>query len=437
MNLFWKKLFGGLMATAKFEKQQNDLRRDFEHYLVVEKSVELEEYNELFHIIKSADFKAKKKTLQNRKYEDTEEYRVAKKYSKLNESSDIRSYYDALKSSELQSYLAFKSSPEFEQLGKPEQVKASEKLKAYKDFERSKTYKTYMRFHDSYIVKEYEELKKKVLTDEFVKSNEFWADKNRWRTTKEYAQEQRYYELAKNPDIKFHTTTDTKRFDKIRNLKLAFADDFNWNVLEKSRWSFGFHYKSDALLKNHSFVNEQQANNSGKNVSVNQGILHIATKEEKVTASAWDAVKGFVEKEFHYTSDVIQSTDEFRQQYGVFQAKIRCSGKINHAFWLGADEKLPLIKIFHYDGKTIKVGNIDKTGKKETSITGLNPSHFYIYTLVWTEKELIWLINNLVVHREIAQIPKETMYLAFNSFIPESQKPHEGALEVDWVKVYS
>ena len=320
MNLFWKKLFGRLTVTAKFEKQQNDLRRDFEHYLKVEKSIELEEYNALSHTIKSADFKEKKKTPQN---------------------------------------------------------------------------------HECKI------------------------------------QEQRYHELAKNPDIKFYAATDAKRFDSIRNWKLTFADDFDWNTLEKSRWSFGFHYKSDALLRNHSFANEQQANNSGKNVSVNQGILHIATKKEKVTASAWDSAKGFIEKEFHYTSDVIQSTVGFRQKYGVFQAKVRCSGKINHAFWLGADKKMPLIKIFHYNGKEIKVGNIDSAGKKETSITGLNPSSYYIYTLIWTEKEMIWLVNNLVVRRETVQIPNEAMYLAFNSFIPELQKPHEGLLEVDWVKAYS
>ena len=48
-----------------------------------------------------------------------------------------------------------------------------------------------------------------------------------------------------------------------------------------------------------------------------------------------------------------------------------------------------------------------------------------------------WLVNNLIVHRETVQIPNEAMYLAFNSFIPELQKPHEGALEVDWVKAYS
>ena len=245
--------------------------------------------------------------------------------------------------------------------------------------------------------------------------------------------EQHHKELDKNPDIKQQVVAQPKRFDAIRNQRPTFIEDFNG----KSRWSFGYHYKSDALLKNHSFTNEQQANNAGYNITVNQGILQISTKEESASAIAWDEKKGFIRKEYQFTSGVMQTGESFRQQYGVFQAKIRCSGKINHAFWLGADEKLPLIKVFHFDGKTIKFGNLDKNGKNESTVTGINPKDFYIYTLVWTEKELRWFVNNLEVARAATHIPKETMYLAFNSFISELQQPDEGSLEVDWVRVYS
>ena len=437
MNLFWKKIFGRLTPTAKYEAQQEELRRDYERYLEVENSVELEKFNALFHTVNSADFKEKKKTYQTRKYEDTEEYRVSTKYEKLFQSNDIKSYYEVLQSSDLQAYLKFKASPDYEDLGNPEKVKQSETLKAHKKFEQSADYKTYIRFHDSYIIKEYEELKKKVSADDFIKSNEFWANKNRWETTEEYVQEERYLDLKKNPDIKYYVSADPKRFDAIRNQKPAFMEDFNWNTLDKSRWSFGFHYKSNALLNSHSYVNEQQANNFGNNITVNQGVLRISTKQERTTATAWHPKKGFIPKEYQFTSDVMQSAGSFRQQYGVFQAKIRCSGKINHAFWLGADEKLPLIKVFHFDGKTIKFGNLDKNGKNESTVTGINPKDFYIYTLVWTEKELRWFVNNLEVARAATHIPKETMYLAFNSFISETQQPDEGSLEVDWVRVYS
>jgi hypothetical protein len=40
------------------------------------------------------------------------------------------------------------------------------------------------------------------------------------------------------------------------------------------------------------------------------------------------------------------------------------------------------------------------------------------------------------VYRTASNIPTEEMYLAFNSFITEKQRGSNGALEVDWVRVY-
>ena len=45
-------------------------------------------------------------------------------------------------------------------------------------------------------------------------------------------------------------------FEQYRKLKLSFKDEFEWNTLGKSRWNFGFHYKSDKLIGDHSFANE-------------------------------------------------------------------------------------------------------------------------------------------------------------------------------------
>ena len=190
-------------------------------------------------------------------------------------------------------------------------------------------------------------------------------------------------------------------------------------------------------MGNHSFANEKQANNAGKNIFVENGVLNIATKHEKVKAPAWHPTKGFIENEFSFTSDILQSAEEFRQRGGVFTAKIRCSGKINHAFWLGTDNKLPHINIFHYDGKNIKVGNVSNNVIDGVKVSGINPSKFYIYKLYWSEKELIWSINDYEIYRTTSNIPAVEMYLVFNSFISQKQKGTTGSLEVDWVRVYS
>lgn len=436
MNLFWKNLFGGITPTAKLENNETELFKAMHRYEEVEKSVELAEYKTLFHEVKSPAFVENKKTLQNRKYKDTEEYRDVNKLRKLESSADIKLYYEVLKSADLEKFIAFKATPAFENLGDKNKVKESTELQKFKAFEHSKEYKTYTRFHDSYIIKEYEQLKALTSTPEFKAKNEFWANPHRWQTTPEYVKEQRFYELDKNPDIAFFNKEKPERFTKYRSLEITFHDEFDWNTLDKSRWNFGFQYKSSKLIGNHSFANEKQANNSGKNVSVENGILKITTKHEKIKATAWDTTKGFIEKDFNYTSDVLQTAGDFKQKGGIFRAKLRCSGNLNHAFWLGTDNKLPHVNIFHFDGKKINIGNVNKNLVDGINITGINPSQYYIYTFKWTEKELVWMINDLEVYRTVSNIPSEEMYMAFNSFIPQKSKGSDGLLEVDWVRVY-
>ena len=437
MNLFWKNLLGKITPTAKLEKNEADLIIAMHRYAEVEKSVELAEYKKLFHVVKSSEFQENKKILQNRKYKDTEEFRISTKFKKLSTTPAIQLYYQVLGSEELKTYLEFKATPEYELLGDPKKLKESKHLQKMKMYEKSKAYVTYSRFHESYIIKEYEEIKTKISDPEFKKTNDFWANAKRWHTTPEFIQQERFYELAKNPDIVFFENEKPERFLKYLSNKLTFQDEFEWNTLDKSHWNFGFHYKNPSMIGNHSFTNEKQANNSGKNVSVEEGILKIATKHEKVTARAWHAHKGFIEKEYDFTSDILQTADTFKQKHGTIRAKIRCTGNVQHAFWLGADGKIPHVNIFHYNGKQITVGNANKDLFDGVKISGLNPGQFYIYTLIWSKKELIWMINNLEIYRTASNIPNEEMFLAFNSFISAKQHGSAGSIEVDWVRAYA
>jgi beta-glucanase (GH16 family) len=165
--------------------------------------------------------------------------------------------------------------------------------------------------------------------------------------------------------------------------------------------------------------------------------LKIATKHEKTTARAWDEKKGFIQKEFEYSSDVLQTADTFKLKYGVIRAKIRCTGNAHHAFWLGSEGKLPHVNIFHFDGKKIQVGNANKTVFDSAVVTGINASDFYIYTLMWNKKELIWMINDVEIYRTSSNVPNEEMFLTLNSFIPEKSHGGAGSLEVDWIRVYA
>ena len=436
MNLFWKKVFGSLASTAKFEANEKKLLEAMHRYDEVEKSAELEEYKALALIVKSSQFQEKKKTLQNRKYKDTEEYRNTKKLHKLESNPDIKRYYSVVKSDILKQYLTFKAGPNFEQLRDKETVQKSDKLQQLKQFEKSKDYKTYARFHDSYIIKELEELKKTVSDPKFVEANKFWSNDKRWYSTPEYVKEQRYYQLAKNQDIVFYNKQNPETFKDYRALTQTLNEEFEYNTMAKSLWVFGFQYKNSNLIGQHSFANEKQAYSFGKNTGVEDGVLKISTRNEKTIARAWDATKGFLEKEFHFTSDVLNTAKAFRQKEGIFSVKLRCSGNIHHAFWLGGDDKLPHINIFHYNGKQITLGNANENVVDGINITGINPSQFYIYTLKWTTKELIWFVNNLEVYRTSNQVPQENMYVGINSFISEKQKGSTGFIEIDWIRVY-
>ena len=84
MNLFWKKMFGGMLSTSKFEKIEEAAVNDMKRYDEIGQSLELEEYKKLYHVVKSSEFKEKKKTLQNRKYKDTEEYRISRNRGSIN-----------------------------------------------------------------------------------------------------------------------------------------------------------------------------------------------------------------------------------------------------------------------------------------------------------------------------------------------------------------
>ena len=436
MNLFWKKLFGGMKSAEVLEAKFNDQTAAYVRYKQVAQSAELAEYMTLRDIVSSTSFKENKKKLQKRKYKDTDEYRSMKSYQKLQNNPAFKQFLHIQQSPELLDFLAFKKTPDYKKLADKAAVKADATLQKWANFEKSKAYKNYVRFNGTAKANEYQQLQNLVTTSEFKTRNAFWQNEKRWETTNEAQQDKRFSELAKNPDIVFYLSSKKDDFAAFERYEEVFTDNFDGNTLSAERWQPGFHYGSTKLKSIHSFVSEQQANNGGRNVSVSGGAMHLTTRQEHVKAAAWDVKKGFVEKEFDYTSDVVTSGAAFVQKGGVFMAKMRCTGAIHHAFWLGANRMLPHINIFHFNGKRVTMGNASASMMDEAVVKGLQPSEYYIYSLLWTDRELVWYVNNVEVFRTTANVPNEKMYLAFSSFISQAQQATSGSLDVEWVKVY-
>ena len=436
MNLFWKRLLGVVQSTTAFEKKIESVQTtdgsDEQDY----SAGDMQDKARLEELVNSADFRQKKELYRTRKYKDTDENRIMRQYEKLLNDPNIRLYYETKNSDLLNQYLSFKSNPESLNLKNLSILEVSAKIDKLKAFEQSKEYKNYTQYHDSLAVREFEELKKKISETEFQQANAFWADPDRWETTYEYRLEQRYRELSGVQTSTSGRRNKTSLFRKYSRVRLTFAERFDWNKLDESRWSAGFHSGNPRLVGNYSFVNERQANNDGRNVSTSDGVLAIHTVELPTRALAWDVQKGFTEKEFDFTSDVIQTSATFRQKYGIFTAKVRCEGALHHALWLSGEKKLPHINIFHFDGADITMGNANQHKMDGIVLKGIPESQFYIYTLEWTPRALVWYVNNLEVYRTNDNVPHEALYLGVNSFIPGKSEPTSGKMVVDWIKVF-
>ncbi len=437
MNLFFKKLTGRLRTTEKYEKQMDETAAAVKRYRMLEKSNEIKEYKLLNDEVTSAEFIAKKKQCIQTKYKNTYQYQQLQALKKLQKNKNLQIFLDVKDSELLKDYLLFRNSADYVKLSSRKLVRQSPDLKRLKDFENSKAYKVYMKMQNSSLPDDFLRLQKETADEAFQRENLFWANANRWQTTEEYKHEMRFKQLAESPDIVFFLAQDEQKILEYEKWIEVFSDEFEWKHLQDSSWSAGFAYKGAAMKRVHSFVTEQQANNGGKNTGTINGTLAIVTKKEVATSSAWDEKKGFVTKEFAYTSDVITTADAFRHEGGLFVAKIRCRGAINHVAWLGSDEQLPLVKLFHFNGKNIFVGTTAQNGFAGEKIRGINPEDYYIYALDWNSKELIWYINNVEVYRTVNNIPRKELYVALSSFISATQRPAEGKLEADWVRVYA
>lgn len=442
MNQFISALFSGKMqSTDKYERLIQAIPSMIKRYRDTEKSAEYKEYCELDKLINSKEFLATKKKYQTTAYKDTEEGKTMTRYKKAADSLSVRRYEFIENSEFFKEYLEFSKDPvRYAELKDKEAVKASAFLKKMKLFDRSLTMKSFRADAKSHEMKDYLQLKDIVTDPDFATREAFWKNGKRWETTKEAEQEARYKELAKNEDIQYVLKTNEEDIIAYERLETIYFDDFDWINMKQSDWKPGFHYLNKDFKSVHSYTNEVQAFNDGKNTETKDGALVITTRKEHVTAPAWDSQKGMVMHDFEYTSDVINNAGALAIEEGsVISVKARCTGLLDHGIYLRSDKHVPFISIFDFSGLRMHCGlksDIKKdAGKKE--LDRWYPLTYMIFTVVWNKDEIIWYINNMEVHRCKNEIPKgEKLYLHMYSFAFKSAKMvTDGKLEVDWVRV--
>ncbi|MDA3952688.1 MAG: family 16 glycosylhydrolase [Bacteroidales bacterium] len=439
--------------------------------------VEKAELDNVINVIKSGEHK---KAIKELKAENLDEFKKLKEFEKLKKSSRIKTYFkfkDSEKyknyvqldgSEEIESYasienevnssefkshieevknLKFVNTEEFKKLQDYKSLKKSSEIKQYFKFNASEKLKIFTELNESQEIADFEELEAYINSEEFNEEKKYLLIKDKFKLSEEFKQAEEYKELKSSEKIKWYFKLEKQNnFDNLNVWKLTFEDNFEGNKLDDKKWMSGYYWGENLLKDNYVQFNEKQffTNN---NLELSNNNLHIVTKQETVKGKVWDPSQGFYPKDFNYTSGLINSGQSFRQQYGLFKAKIKLnhSYPVHHAFWLLGERITPEIDIFKYGRKSSSKlefanywngdGNI-KANKKV--LGGLNFSkEYFIYSLEWTKDKLTWRINDIVAYEQTSGIPDEPMYIVLSSGISQEGNPMIPCnMEVDWVRAF-
>ena len=426
-------------------------------------SQKIKDYEALESLINSYEFKQKQK-MKPITFKDSDEYRKYLEYKSLKSDYEIKSYYKAIKKGEAvkskaverfeelgafirsSEFLAkkrmrpitFKDTEEYKKLLEFKRLKGSADIKEYYRFRSSKEYASFLNTDGSARLERYHELKEYLATPEFRDRKNYLLDKKRFEKTEMFREIQEFENLKKNPEIVWYfRVKDSNKFDVLKNKELTFTDEFEGDRLDTGKWLTNYYWGEKLLKDRYSVESDLQAYTEKDNFEVRNSLLKIHTKPQKINGKVWSAAKGFNTKDFGYTSGLINSGNSFRQQYGIFSAKIRLGNpEARNAFWMISDKITPHVDICRTSGNKVWFDFSSSPGKKaRTSVGSKYANDFFIYTLEWTSERLVWKINGKEVFRQKSDIPQEPMFVHLAGGL---EKPINGmtTMDVDWVRVY-
>lgn len=473
MGLF-SFLFGGKYPSTKsYESKCIQHEADYKRYQEYASSSELARYNELKALLETSDFKAKVNKLKTEKFSDTEAYRKEQEYKSLASSQDIKSFFYVDKKVEpkLQSNLSSQAyatylelqpvveTSEFQAKIKAKGFKKTEDYSVYKRYKQaakssevknikkvlpSQVYKNYLATKSGERLKKYNELGQYVASQEFLSFKAEMTDKKRFQKSEECKLIQEFEKLAKDKNIIWYNKcTETNAFADLQKWRMTFQEEFEGSQLDNSKWTFGYYWGQALANSVYSLDKEKQAFQKG-NVSVGGSEMTILTRKESAHGKAWEIPAGFVEKDFEYTSGVINTGASFRQKYGRFDFKVKFdfSKPLTHNIWLAGEKSIPQINVVNYGmlkAKQIEAGVVLKDANKDAILDGADFSDgYHIISLLWTPEKLVWSVNGVEAVTIRGAVPQEPMYIALSSNITQdAPKLKESSMSIDWVRVYT
>lgn len=465
MGLF-SFLFGGgkYPTTSKYEAQLAQFKADYAKFSKIAAGADLKTYEELKNITASADFKSRVDHLKNDRFSQTDEYKKEQELKSLSKSSDIKGYLKFIsvgddKKAEAalssQSYAEFlslqnvigsaafsakakdKNSDEAKTLARFKQLEKEPAVKAAVKYAKSGAYANYKKVAGSERLKKFMALSEFVKTDTFLAKKKDLEDKNRFKKSDEARKLENLAQLEKNKDLKwFFDKRKANAFKDAERWQLAFSDEFSGSKLDSQKWGFGY-WASKASGVVYSLADERQKFTEA-NAKIAGGCLDIQTRAGKAVGTVWNPeALGFAQKEFEASSAVVNTGISFRQKFGKFEFKVKPAGvksPVIANIWLSS-EKNEEINVASF-GKVVK-GFACGAAQKLSAVTDLKPeSDFYIYSLEWNSKKIVWRVNGVEVYSQSSAVPQDEMFVNISANVIGDGKIADADLLVEWVKVY-
>jgi len=441
-------------------KKYRKLDKKYKWFYDFKNSEELAFY-EQFQNSEKLDDKQSKKDPEVKRFKKIASSSKLKRYNKVKDSQEIKDYeelHEYVNSPEFKNIpeeiekLYYKNTQEYENQKEYEKLKKSKDIKEALKFKNSKKYDLYTKALESDKLKEYNELKDYIGSDEFKETKQYMNTKDKFKLSDEYKDLQEYKQLKDSDKIKwYYKHKDDKKFDFHKKWSNTFFDDFEKTELDKERWLTQYYLGKKFLNEGYSQATDQQLYTNGENLNVNDSILTILTQKEEAEGKIWHPRFGFYPTKFQYTSGLINTAESFRQQYGIFRAKIKIENgyPFKHGFWMVPDRISPEIDIFSFDKKSprkVKLNNYwgefntqEQVGVEKNTLSGPDFSNdYHIFSLEWKPGKLLWKINGITVKKTTKGVPDEPLYMIINSGvqadIDENKLP--GKLHIDWVEAY-
>ena len=295
-------------------------------------------------------------------------------------------------------------------------------------------------------------------------------------------------------------TEDQPSSPDLSEYELAFADEFNGNSLDSSKWNTGLIWGPYLPINN-----EEQL--YVDTLGINQGSSHspFSFNGETITITAtptsaalqppprpaendpiWNEYNeyryngptangpGYDPEDVNYLSGIITSYDTFRMTHGYVEARVKLppGPGLWPAFWLLNThyvEDSPEIDVMEFLGQTTdRVYHTyhyfdveDNYARRSTpSYTSLAEDwgisdwteDFHTYGVAWSPREIVWYVDGIETRRitdqdtingEPTRISRQSMYLIANLAVggnwpgsPDANTPLPAAYEIDYIRAY-